>query len=486
MPSVTTKKYIKEEFCVKIKKIIFIITALIIIALAAYGCYKMYFFAIANGNNTKDLEKETKLQMICPHKWDSDRGICSICGLHCSHPKFRSESRCKICGVVCTHEEWENGACVACGYKCKHDKYEQECCAVCGEKCLHPEWIDSSCAVCGFRCLHSEYTNGFCSTCGYQCPHEAHNKADAKCEVCGIQLEHHIVNGKCVCGWQHTFYTGYLPDEMYAECEFKGTIGTDAYITYDYKRGSDREGVKEFDYYLPYGYDSEKPYNVFVFFHGAGGNKADCLGETHDCDGRYIRMANIYDNMIAKGLIEPLIIISVNTQSVFRDEDSNHEQMAPEVRNDLIPYIINNFSTYARSSSSEDIIAAREHFGCGGLSNGSLYCLNTGMFYNFDYFANYAAISGDNWAKKITEVINDPETGWDKLPIVAFFAGAGQYDGVRDDSSSGFEIITSSSPERFKVGENSWYVETEFSHDWSTWSTDFYNALLMMFQDTKS
>ena len=62
--------------------------------------------------------------------------------------------------------------------------------------------------------------------------------------------------------------------------------------------------------YLPAGYDQNDPdtrYNVLYLLHGVGGNRYEWLNGSGRVDGNTI--CNIFDNLIANGDIDPLIVV---------------------------------------------------------------------------------------------------------------------------------------------------------------------------------
>lgn len=78
--------------------------------------------------------------------------------------------------------------------------------------------------------------------------------------------------------------------------------------------------------YLPYGYDAEReePYKVMYISHGAG---------TESESSYYNKgsMVNITDNLIAEGLVEPLVIVIINNFSTGFSEDSFMADIVPLV-----------------------------------------------------------------------------------------------------------------------------------------------------------
>lgn len=72
----------------------------------------------------------------------------------------------------------------------------------------------------------------------------------------------------------------------------------------------------------------------------------------------------------------------------------DEEQFVRELREDILPFIVQNYSTYAADGSAEAISAARDHFAYAGLSMGSIYAYNSVMPLCLDLFAWFGCFSG--------------------------------------------------------------------------------------------
>ncbi|WP_336773024.1 alpha/beta hydrolase [Paenibacillus sp. MMO-58] len=147
---------------------------------------------------------------------------------------------------------------------------------------------------------------------------------------------------------------------------------------------------KKCNVYLPAGYDSNDKdlrYKVLYLLHGVGGNQFEWLSSNGQVDERYI-ICNLFDNLIAKGDIEPLIVVFPNgrsahdwTDASFTTEGTNmlgFYYFDYELRHDLIPFIESNYKTYANitDTSPEGILFNRTHRAIAGLSMGGMQALN--------------------------------------------------------------------------------------------------------------
>ena len=179
-----------------------------------------------------------------------------------------------------------------------------------------------------------------------------------------------------------------MPDEYKMLSEKQGTIERLQYNASNLNNGTD---VKYLNVYLPYGYnpsDKTKKYNVLYLMHGGGENENLLFGGP----GENRELKRILDNMIARGEIEPLIVV---TPTFYGGK--NDTQLFPEELVDcIIPLVETKYNTYAASGSKEDLKASRAHRAFGGFSMGSVTTWYT-YIYCLDYFKYFIPLSGDCW-----------------------------------------------------------------------------------------
>ena len=122
--------------------------------------------------------------------------------------------------------------------------------------------------------------------------------------------------------------------------------------------------------------------------HGGGENENTIFGGP----GQNRELQRIIDNMIAKGDIEPLIVVTPTFYGGKNDTAYFHEELVSTV----VPLIETKYNTYAASGDINDLKASREHRAFGGFSMGSVTTWYT--FINcLDYFKYYMPLSGDCW-----------------------------------------------------------------------------------------
>lgn len=179
-----------------------------------------------------------------------------------------------------------------------------------------------------------------------------------------------------------------IPDEYRTICAEAGKIETLDYVTRD-TDGSPRN--KQCRVYLPYGYDSGKRYEVLYLMHGYGGGIRTIFEGT--TNGR--KLQNVVDHLIADGRMRPMIVVTPTITNY--QTEANWTQFPKELREDIITSVEGRYSTYARSTSPEDLIASRDHRAFGGFSMGSTTTWNVFEF-DLAYFRTFIPISGTSWA----------------------------------------------------------------------------------------
>jgi enterochelin esterase-like enzyme len=190
-----------------------------------------------------------------------------------------------------------------------------------------------------------------------------------------------------------------IPEEYYQAADQQGTLTDlyyDTYESFSYNEKS-KPLQKHAVVYLPYGYSKDQKYDVFYLMHGGGGDETMTLGTPI----RPSSFKNTIDHAVAAGEMRPLIIVCPtynNTNKNGRDSANFSlamqltENYHNELINDLIPAVEGTYSTYAASTSKDDLIASRDHRGFGGFSMGSVATWRT-FQYGLDYFHYFLPMS---------------------------------------------------------------------------------------------
>lgn len=186
------------------------------------------------------------------------------------------------------------------------------------------------------------------------------------------------------------------PNNYTQNCEQQGKIVKEYYNCF-------RNGKQTYaNVYLPYGYDESQKYNILYLMHGGGENQDTLFSEEY-------KFHKILDHMIMNGDMPPMIVV---TPTFNCGEAQNFYE---EYVKDLMPLIEGKYSTYAASTSAEDLKASRYHRAFGGFSMGSVCTWN--VFLNcLDYTAYYMPLSGDCWTgssadEKASNIVNAIKKG---------------------------------------------------------------------------
>ena len=269
--------------------------------------------------------------------------------------------------------------------------------------------------------------------------------------------------------------------EKYLQYQLKepGTIEQISYTTYDYF-GDGAEITKYANVYLPYGYNTEKKYNVLYLMHGIGGDENE-WGMT----GSTSEVKRMMDNLIYNGDIEPFIVVTPNgrSSSNFAAQGSDYNsfyEFGKELRNDLIPYIEKTYSTYGEySEDGYDMSASREHRAMAGLSMGGMQTINIGIgecVDLFGYFGAFSAAPTSNTAAKTAELLKDKD-----YEIYYFYNICGTEDNIAYASASAAAKTLSEVCDRFDPDRNFMWQELKGVHDFKIWYLGFYNFAQIAF-----
>ena len=168
------------------------------------------------------------------------------------------------------------------------------------------------------------------------------------------------------------------PGNYFNKCEQQGKVTKETY--------NGIRGTKSLYVYTPYNYDPEKKYNIFYLMHGGGENENTLFFQ----DDTMIQ--NMLDHMIMNGELEPLIVVT----PTFNGTGSAAANFYEEFRQSVVPFVEGKYSTYAESTSAEDIKASRMHRAYGGFSMGSVSTWAV-MQNDLDMVGYLMPLSGDHW-----------------------------------------------------------------------------------------
>ena len=192
-----------------------------------------------------------------------------------------------------------------------------------------------------------------------------------------------------------TGWTKAAPAEYTKASDQQGSVVRLDYESEDYVR--DGSVITKTAYvYTPYGYDekdAETRYDILYLMHGWGGHAGEYF--------EFTETKNLFDNLIAKGDVPPLIIVSAtfyneNSEMDFSSSIEEFRAFHQDFEEHLTPAVEERFHTYAQSASPEDLEASRDHRAFGGFSLGSVttwlqFC------YDSDYIRWFLPMSGSCW-----------------------------------------------------------------------------------------
>ncbi|MBQ9337266.1 MAG: hypothetical protein IJS14_08230, partial [Lentisphaeria bacterium] len=278
-----------------------------------------------------------------------------------------------------------------------------------------------------------------------------------------------------------------MPQEYTRPSEKAGKIVSFKYKTRNHKTEGSAEIEKTCLVYLPAGYDekdTKTQYNILYLMHGAGGNESTFFrGE-----GQNTPLKNTFDNMIAKGDIKPLIVVTPTLGSV--DAIDFHSELVK----DLIPTVEKQYHTYAKDVTAEGVHASKWHRAFGGFSLGGV---TTWAVFDhcIDQIGCYIPISGDSWiagqfqgagaAKYLAETFT--QTGY-KPTDFRIYSGCGSTSDMANRNLTPQIDAMKNYPDIFKYCDNfkdgNLYlaISEKSGHDNTTIMNTLYNGLPKMFE----
>ena len=285
-----------------------------------------------------------------------------------------------------------------------------------------------------------------------------------------------------------TGWTTAVPNEYFEPSEHPGTVTRLDYESEDYVR--DGAPITKTAYvYTPYGYDpadTDTRYNILYLMHGWGGR----AGEYFDYG------QNLFDNLIERGDIPPLIIVSAtfyndNSSRDFGSSIQEFRQFHRDFETHLMPAVEGQYHTYAVSTSPEDLAASRDHRAFGGFSLGSVttwlqFC------YDYDTIRWFLPMSGSCWyygtygdfrfeenVDFIEQLVKDEnldERGW------FIYHAVGTEDAVKSQSVNMAEEMLHR-PDTFTPDHYVFYQKDGGYHDFNAVLEYLYNALPLFFRE---
>ncbi len=221
--------------------------------------------------------------------------------------------------------------------------------------------------------------------------------------------------------------------------------------------------------YTPYGYETnpKAKYPVLYLLHGAGGDE-----EAWSSMGR---TAEILDNLIAKGLAKPMIVVMPNgnpnqqaaqtfglptTELDWRNQE-NRNLYVKSLVEEIVPFIEKNYRTVAKKS----------HRAIAGLSMGGGYTISaSGMYPNaFDYICPLSM------GAQRTPELDAQLQGIKKAGYKLYWLACGDTDFLFGNANELDAALTANGLEHT-------YFVTDGGHTWANWRYYLNNFAPLLFK----
>ena len=189
------------------------------------------------------------------------------------------------------------------------------------------------------------------------------------------------------------------------------------------------------------------------------------------------------DNLIYHGEIKPLIIV---TPTWYVEDDCSEEldqltySFSEELRNDLMPFIESQYSTYADEVTDAGFEKSREHRAFAGLSRGSVTMFHSAMQQNLDAFAWFGGFS----ASRLTEQEWRTTAMSEKLgryPISYLYMTTGTSDFAAERQFTDYRMLISLDRRLTEGVNTSFDVFPMRYHSAGSWHLSLYNYLQKIF-----
>ncbi len=205
---------------------------------------------------------------------------------------------------------------------------------------------------------------------------------------------------------------------------------------------------------------------------------------------------NLFDNLIERGDIPPLIIVSAtfyneNSSRDFGSSIQEFREFHRDFETHLMPTVEGQYHTYAVSTSPEDLAASRDHRAFGGFSLGSVttwlqFC------YDYDYIRWFLPMSGSCWyygtygdfrfeenVDFIEQLVKDEDLAERGYFI---YHAVGTQDAVKSQSVNMADEMLHR-PDTFTPDHYVFYQKDGGYHDFNAVLEYLYNALPLFFRE---
>ena len=279
-----------------------------------------------------------------------------------------------------------------------------------------------------------------------------------------------------------------LPEELLKPAEHRGTVTEEDYPTRDMVSDVPYRIDKDVMVYLPYGYDPQGQYDVLILLHCAWADHRFWLGQERNYGTEDnpipVSVPNLLDRMIEEGYCAPLIVVSpciylYDRQPSNAGNGYDYAQFTKEIGTDFLPWIVENYATWAADGSREALREAREHFGVLGASFGAYAAYISLIGDNFDLIAWYTFCGGgeidpgyliESWTN----------AGTAELPLKMLYICEGEFDDRAGPELSYYNLVNVGGP--FHTENVKFTLVKGWGHEDHSYLTGLYNSLQMFFR----
>ena len=286
-----------------------------------------------------------------------------------------------------------------------------------------------------------------------------------------------------------TVFTSAVPEEYITAAAHQGTITEISYTTKDYSIDPMTPITKTAYVYLPYGYDAEAAmqYDVLYTMHGWMMKAQDYLDES-------FHIRDVFDHLIEDGKTRPFIAVCLTFDA--HNEPQTYERSVEELavfqyelRNDVIPAVEAQLSTYAASSRINDLRRSRSHRAFAGFSMGSVTTWHQFLF-NLDLIHSFVPMSGDSWIigqngglqhpeKTVSRLVSAIHDGWYKPTDYLIYCAVGAQDPMFPQVDS--QVQEMMRRQEFSTENMIYGIKQDGYHDMNAVREYFFNALPVIF-----
>lgn len=280
------------------------------------------------------------------------------------------------------------------------------------------------------------------------------------------------------------YSTGIDDPDMWKPAKSQGKVEKFLYHTHWYSGDNAHAFKKEMCVYLPPKYDSKNKYDVMILLPGMDMPVSCYLRRAHRYSSTLysVQFANLLDNAIGKKDIHEAILVTFPyygaTTEGHPEMSLDGNQIVHELRNDVLPYIIKHYSTYAERPDEKSISEARDHFGVFGFSYTSTMILKYIMPKCIDLFAYFGA-SSIFWSD-LKASAKEVSSKLDEYPVKFLYVGCGDKDNAHKQTKDMYKEWMSLVPILEPV--STIVVLPNTGHDARTYDTAIYNCLIQFFK----